>query len=128
MSGHFIKELAEYELRPTAIERTKINGNDVVFYGFPLPSCKGEDDDKWLIQIYVCTPSFGMGRLMELSTGTLERTGFVNGVRDFTSRWSDRYDYSYYQSKDFPYPIFEHGYINTNEGYNSGDNYYGQPT
>lgn len=120
MSGHFIKELAEYELRPTAIERTKINGNDVVFYGFPLPSCKGEDDDKWLIQIYVCTTT--------LDGGTLERTGFVNGVRDFTSRWSERRWYSYYQSKDFPYPIFEYGNINTNEGYNSGDNYYGQPT
>lgn len=109
MTGQLIKELAEYELRPTAIERTKDGENDVVFYGFPLPTCKGESDNKWLIQVYVCHTD-------EYGEATIERTGFVNGVREFTSSWQNRRYYSYYQSKDFPYPIYQDGSVVTTEG------------
>lgn len=86
MDEQFLRELVEYQLRPTIIDRVSKN---LIFFGFPLPSCKGSYDNKWLIQIYVKDES------------GIERTGFVNGKRDFTECWNDRYSLEYKQGENF---------------------------
>lgn len=93
--GQFMREIAEYELRPTIIDRVS---DDLIFFGFPLPTCKGEDDAKWLIQIYV-------------KDGTIERTGFPYGKREFVSKWTDRQTLIYKQGANFDdsidYPVID---------------------
>lgn len=81
----FVREVAKHELRPTIIDRVS---DDEIYFGFPLHSCKGEDDPKWLIQYY-------------LKVGNIEMTGFPNGKREFTQRWSDRYTLKYKQGENF---------------------------
>lgn len=85
MENQFIQKLAEYELRPTIIDRVNRN---LVFFGFPLLSCKGEKDGKWLIQVY------------QKENG-IERSGFPNGKREFNCSWEDRRTYHYKQGPEF---------------------------
>lgn len=66
--------------KPSIIDRVDSN---LIFFGFALPSCKSEDDKKWLIQIYV------------KDADGIERTGFANGVREFNQAWSERAELSY---------------------------------
>lgn len=75
--------IANNHLKPSVIDRVSEN---VVFYGFPLPSCKGFDDPKWLIQIYYVD-------------GSMEFTGYPYGRREFIYAWTER--------EDLPYSINE---------------------
>lgn len=84
-NNQFLRELVEYQLRPTIIDRVS---DDLIFFGFPLQSCKSESDEKWLIQIYS-------------KIGSIERTGFPNGDREFCNSWDKRYDYIYKQGSNF---------------------------
>lgn len=72
--------------KPSIIDRASEN---LIFFGFALPSCKSESDKKWLIQIYV------------KDSDGIERTGFANGRRDFNQAWEDRYDLEYKITEHF---------------------------
>ncbi len=86
MENQFLHKLAEYELRPTIVDRQSKN---LIFYGFPLASCTGEDDPRWLIQVYV------------KDDDGVEMTGFPNGMRTFCQRWTDRKTLGYKMGPNF---------------------------
>lgn len=86
MDNQQINKIAEYQLRPNIVDKVS---NSLIFYGFPLPTCKSEDDEKWLIQI------------VSKDENGVERTGFVDGKRSFNHAWSDRYDLTYKMGENF---------------------------
>lgn len=86
MGEQDLNKIAEYQLRPNIIDRVS---KDLIYFGFPLPTCTGEDDPKWLIQVY------------HRDSNGIERTGFVNGRRNFNSAWSDRYSLTYKMGAGF---------------------------
>lgn len=86
MQTQFIHKMAEYELRPTIIDRVSKN---LIFYGFPLASCTSEDSAEWLIQIYV------------KDDDGVERTGFPYGMRKFNQKWSERAELTYKMGPGF---------------------------
>ena len=94
MENQFLHKLAEYELRPTIIDRVSKN---LIFYGFPLASCTSVDDPRWLIQVYV------------KGDDGVEQTGFPNGMRTFCQRWSDRTRLSYKMTPNFSEYVYGGG-------------------
>lgn len=78
--------IANNHLKPSVIERVSDN---LTFYGFPLPSCKGDDDPKWLIQCYYVE-------------GTIEYIGYPYGLREFSFAWSERANLPYQINDNMP--------------------------
>lgn len=81
-----INKIAEYQLRPNIVDRVS---KDLIYFGFPLPTCTSENDHKWLIQVY------------HRDSNGIERTGFVNGKRTFNSAWSNRANLTYKMGENF---------------------------
>ena len=92
MIEQLVNIIAEYQQRPTIVDRVSKN---LIFYGFPLPTTKGENYAEWLIQIYV------------KGADNVERTGFANGVREYNQRWTDRYNLTYKMGKEMNAIEFE---------------------
>lgn len=75
MDNQLLSILANYQAKPCIIDRVSDN---LIFFGFCLPTTISESHPSWLIQIY-CKDANG-----------IERTGFANGVRKFDQRWDRR--------------------------------------
>lgn len=79
MDTQFLTDLGDYQARPVIIDRVS---DDVVYYGYCLPNCKGVNDAKWLIQKWV-------------RNDTIEQIGYPFGLREYSFKWEDRFAYDY---------------------------------
>ncbi len=66
-------------LVPSKVDRVSEN---ITYIGYPAPTCKGDDDPKWAIQL-------------KITSGTVETIGFANGTGKFDQAWSNRKNLQY---------------------------------
>lgn len=86
MGNAIENEICNNLQKPSIVEKVS---NSLMFIGYALPSCTGEDDAKWLIQIYAKDAS------------GVERTGFANGKREFNQSWTERKNLTYKIAENF---------------------------
>lgn len=86
MGNQIENEINNNLQKPSIIEKVSSN---LIFFGFALPSCTGESDTKWLIQIYA------------KDNDGIERTGFANGRRVFDQAWTNRKNLVYKIAENF---------------------------
>lgn len=71
--------LADEAQTPTLVDE---RGDNLMYLGFPLSSCTGPDDPKWLIKRVVSIP---------MDDGSSVRViSLANGVRRYNMRWTQR--------------------------------------
>lgn len=62
--------------------------DELIYLGFALPNCTGDDDDKWLIKVMV-------------KTGNVSSFGYPNGDASYKYTWNDRATYDYKINPNF---------------------------
>ncbi len=76
--------LADEAQTPTLVDE---RSDKLMYLGFPLNSCTGPDDPKWLIKRVVSIPMEDGSNIRVIS--------FANGVRRYNMRWTQRATLTY---------------------------------
>ena len=79
MNTQFLADRLKFSARPVIIDRVS---EELVFYGYCLPNCKGYDEPKWLIQMWT-------------KTDTIEQIAYPLGLREYTQKWTERASLKY---------------------------------
>ena len=78
-------------VQPTITETTS---DGTIYIGYPLPSCTGVNDAKWLIKRVKTT--------VDANTSSETQTIlYANGVRAYNQAWSDRATLTYKHNANF---------------------------
>lgn len=72
-------------VQPTITETTS---DGTIYIGYPLPSCTGVDDPRWLIK--------RVKTMLDTNSGSETQTiQYANGIRAYNQKWSDRATLTY---------------------------------